>query len=214
MSRVALIVGGVAAAGSGAAALFLSAKKTVEKVKAAVAGVAPPVTPGTGATNSITIRITGYWPFQEGLTAKERKMEGGHNDRIGKPLTTAEQHLSDPVRYPHVSLSGDPNIFPYGQKMLVPWGDRTLVGRVVDTGSHFTGVGKVFRVVGAEPIDVCVDSSKTVVPKRVVEARVVVGDDLAHMTKRSKPLALEKAGVPQTSLGELDGLDLLGVEEA
>lgn len=138
----------------------------------------------------VDLRLTGYWPF----TARddEKKMEGGVFDRKmpsaykDKPdsqqykdhiLHTVEQHLADPISHPFVSLSGDDAIWPYGQKLLIPWTEgRTIVGRVVDTGSHFRGVTKVYRVAGKEPIDVCVDSSKTVVPK-IVQAQIVPQDN-------------------------------------
>lgn len=201
--RVALVVGGLSAIAAGVAALFV-AKRTTTTVKDAVSGASPAAPPG--ATNSVRLHLTGYWPFQEGLTAKERKMEGAPVDRKGRPLTTVEQHLADPANT-FVSLSGDPDIFPYGQKMLIPWGDKTVVGRVTDTGSHFHGLGKVFRVAGAEPIDVCVASSSTIIPKKTVDARVVVGD---HLDKASKTLALEKAGKSQSVVG--CGFDYLGAE--
>jgi hypothetical protein len=54
-------------------------------------------------------------------------------------------------------------------------GGKIITGRVVDTGSHFRGAGKIYRVAGAEPIDVCVASSKSEVPK-LVDAQIVAGD--------------------------------------
>lgn len=123
----------------------------------------------------VNVRLTGYWPFT--ARADEQRMEGGTKDRKGRPLYTLEQHLSDPDRYPYVSLSGDDAIWPYGQRLaLSPW--PRAVFRVVDTGSHFRGAGKIYRVAGYEPIDVCVDSSKTVVPK-LAEATIVKGDNFA-----------------------------------
>ena len=136
----------------------------------------------------VKLRLTGYWPFT--ARPEERQMEGGIFDRAmpkeyeDKPdspqyqahiLHTAEQHLSDPQKHPFVSLSGDDGIWPYGQEILIPWTNgETIHGRVVDTGSHFRGVGKVYRNPGYEPIDVCVNSSETKVPP-LVEAQIVGG---------------------------------------
>jgi hypothetical protein len=200
MKPIALIIGGVTVVGGSIASLFL-ARKTASQTKDAVEGVAPPAP--TGAMNTIKLHLTGYWPFQEGLTEKERKMEGAPVDRKGKPLYTVEDFFAS--KSDHVSLSGDPDVFPYGQKILIPWGDKTLTGRVTDTGGHFHGLGKVFRVVGAEPIDVCVLSSKTVIPQKTVDAQVVVGD---HLDKASAVAHLEKAG--KAVVGS--GLDLLGAD--
>jgi hypothetical protein len=202
--RIGLIVGGISTLGASLAAIFM-ARKSATATKDAVSGVSPAAAPGM--LNAVTLHLTGYWPFQAGLSATERKMEGAPVDRKGKPLHTVEDFLAG--KSDHVSLSGDPDIFPYGQKISIPWGDTTTItGRVTDTGGHFHGLGKVFRVAGAEPIDVCVLSSATVIPKKTVVASVIVGD---HLDKPSKALALDKAGKPQTvAVG--DGLDLLGAE--
>jgi hypothetical protein len=150
----------------------------------------------------VKLRLTGYWPF----TARpdERKMEGGIFDRkmpkgfADKPdskqyqahvLHTAEQHLADPIKHPFVSLSGDDAIWPYGQEIDIPWTDnKTLRGRVVDTGSHFRGAGKMYRTPGYEPIDVCVNSSQTKVPLHVT-AQIVGGSGL----KQPNLVAFNKA---------------------
>lgn len=92
-------------------------------------------------------------------------------------LHTVEDYLSGNAAF--VSLSGDDSIWPYGQAVRIPWTNgETIIGRVVDTGSHFRGIGKIFRAVGFEPIDVCVASSSTVVPTKV-EAQIVPGDNFA-----------------------------------
>jgi hypothetical protein len=128
-----------------------------------------------GAT--INLRLTGYWPYQEGLSAEERLMEGGTNDRRGRALITYEMWKSDPESYPYVSLAGDYTLWPDGQLIEIPWVDGTIVpGRVVDTGSHFYGAGKVYREPGYEPIDVCVDSSRTQIP-RLVTATIPEGNN-------------------------------------
>lgn len=154
----------------------------------------PPMEAGTGGY--VKVRTTGYWPF----TAKEseRKMEGGvfgaarwrekTDPRVINPakdpstgkrvkLVTVEMHRQDPVTFPYVSLSGDWDVWPWGQKVIIPWVDgKPIVGRVVDSGSHFHGIGKVFRAVGYEPLDVCVFSSSTKVPKKVT-AQIAPGDN-------------------------------------
>lgn len=127
------------------------------------------------------VHATGYWP--ETARADERKMEGKNVDRIGEPLHTVEDYQAG--RSDHASVSGDPDIFPYGQKIVVDWFDGTIVGRVTDTGSHFHGLKKVYRVVGEEPLDFDVHSSSTPVPKHGVVARIVPGDHWASKTKRS-----------------------------
>ncbi len=200
MSRLPRILLGTGIiAGVGTAMATLLAGKYATAVKKAVEGVLPAAAPGT--TNTVTVRLTGYWPFQAGLSPAERKMEGAPVDRKGGPLHTVEDFFAGDSD--HVSLSGDPSIFPYGQKMLIPWGNQTIVGRVTDTGSHFHGAGKVYRVVGAEPIDVCVASSATVIPAKTVDAKAVVGD---HLDKPGAQLALEKAGKPQVA--GLIGIDI------
>jgi hypothetical protein len=126
---------------------------------------------GTGS-NIVKLRLTGYWPFS--AREDEKKMEGGIHDRKGNPLHTVEDFLSG--KAPFVSLSGDDAVWPYGQLIKIPWvGGKIITGRVVDTGSHFRGAGKIYRVAGAEPIDVCVASSKSEVPK-LVDAQIVAGD--------------------------------------
>ncbi len=128
----------------------------------------------------LKVKLTGYWPFVGGLSEKERKMEGGHNDRKGRPLYTLEQHLSDPARYPYVAVAGDDSIWPYGQRIAFEeW--PNAVFRVVDTGRNFRGAGKVYRVFGHEPLDVCVNSAKTKLPKTAT-ARIVHGDNFAGGT--------------------------------
>lgn len=135
---------------------------------------------------TIKVRLTGYWPFQEGLSSEERMMEGGTNDTHGNRLYTLEDFQAGNA--PYVSVSGDPAAFPYGQRLEISaW--PGVVFRVVDTGNHFRGVpvfsdfesytkGKFYRVAGEEPLDICVASSRTVVPKSGVTATIVLGDDL------------------------------------
>jgi hypothetical protein len=135
---------------------------------------------------SFKVRATGYWPFT--ARSDERRMEGGVFDRMMPPgyknkpdsqqykdhlLHTLEDHLAG--KAPFVSVSGDPAIFPYGQRLTIDaW--PNAVFRVVDTGSHFMGATKIYRVMGTEPLDICVQSSSTVVPKLVI-ATIVPGDN-------------------------------------
>ena len=87
------------------------------------------------------VRCTGYWPF----TARpdEQRMEGGTKDRKGYPLHTLEDFQAG--RSDFVSVSGDYTIFPYGQRLeIAEW--PGVIFRVVDTGGHFYGPGKVYRL--------------------------------------------------------------------
>lgn len=174
-----LVGGGIA---SVAAAFFAVRKsgQTTDAIKAAVSSPPlAPMIPGAPANRpAVAIHATGYWPYVSGLSAADRKMEGGTTDRKGRPLHTLEQHLSDPTNHPYVSCAGDYEIWPDGQRVsLSPW--PTAVFRVVDTGGHFHGVNKVFRVTGEEPLDIAVDSSKTAVPKSGVIASIYPGDNFA-----------------------------------
>lgn len=176
-----LFGGGAVALGVGVFA-FRKASATTDGVAAALAGTDPPATaapaaPGTGGV--VAVHTTGYWPF----TARddEKKMEGGTKDRKGKPLYTLEMHLKDPASCPYVSVSGDDAVWPYGQRLSISaW--PNAIFRVVDTGGHFRGAGKVYRVLGEEPLDICVDSSKTPVPKSGVTAKIFPGDNFAKGT--------------------------------
>jgi len=164
-SRVAPILlagGGLAALG----AVYLASRRSAEVAAAAEQAVA--------AGGRIKVRLTGYWPFAA-KTEVERRMEGGAKDRKGKPLFTLEQHLAG--RAPYVSVAGDDAVWPYGQRILFnEWPNATF--RVVDTGGNFRGANKVYRVLGHEPLDICVDSSKTKLPKTTT-ARILAGDNFA-----------------------------------
>lgn len=203
MKRIPLMIGGGVVLGTSVAALLLS-RRTASQAKDAVQGVSPPAAPG--AANPIKVHLTHYYPWDV-RTDAERKMEGAPVDRKKNPLHTVEDYLAG--KSDHVSLAGDYTIFPYGQKMLIPWGDKTLVGRVTDTGGHFHGMGKVFRVMGAEPIDVCVLSRDNHPPKSTVDAQVVVGDTLDASGAVAK---LDKAGKPQVA--GLIGLDIFSTRSA
>lgn len=186
-SRVlpAVLIGGGAAVLTGLGTWWF-----IRKNNAAVAAVKQAVATG----GSFLVHTTGYWPYQEGLTAKERLMEGIPFDRKAPSICktnpndpscksheihTLEMHLRDPVAHPFVSVSGDDQVFPYGQRIgLSAW--PNAVFRVVDTGGHFRGVNKVYRVMGQEPLDIAVDSSKTFVPKTAVTAYIFTGDNFEH----------------------------------
>jgi hypothetical protein len=154
------------------------------------------------------------------MNVKERLMEGGVNDRLGKPLRTLEDFQAGKTEY--VSVSGDFKIFPYGQRIsLSNW--PGVVFRIVDTGCHFyddplklkcsvKGAQKVFRVVGREPLDVCVLSSATKVVA-LQDATIYPGDHFGAKVKSSpKAVAYQKIGKP-TAVGYC-GLDLLGADSA
>lgn len=113
------------------------------------------------------IAVTMYYKPFEGMTEKQSRMEGGANDARGKPLSSLEEYLDGKARY--VSLArdylagppgGDKRFGTYGTVVRIPEVER-MVGRdyiefrLVDTGGHFFGKGKVVKTKGAEPIDLC-----------------------------------------------------------
>lgn len=127
---------------------------------------------------TLAVRLTGYWPFQTGLSSSERLMEGGTKDRLGKPLYTLEAFQRGEV--PYVSVAGDYNAWPYGQRIEIDaW--PGVVFRIVDTGGHFAGPNKVYRDSAREPLDICVESSSSVVPPRA-SATIIEGDVLGKRT--------------------------------
>lgn len=135
--------------------------------------------------NIFPIRCTGYWPFS--ARPEERRMEGGPVDRKGHPLHTLEDYRAGKADF--VSVSGDYTIFPYGQRLTITeWPD--VIFRVVDTGSHFHGAGKVYRESGSEPFDICVASSKSPVDANTY-AVIVPGD---HWDKPAAVVAVERIG--------------------
>lgn len=150
---------GVAALGG----LYLLSRRTANSVGDQMA---------SGGT--VKVKLTGYWPFTPGLTPAQRLMEGGQNDRMGNPLHT----LEDWGQAPYVSVSGDPDIWPYGQRIeIANW--PGVIFRVVDTGSHFHGATKVFRVAGYEPLDICVAGPDTVIDPSLSSINIVAGDSFA-----------------------------------
>lgn len=91
-------------------------------------------------------RGTGYYPH-------DSKLEGGFQDRKGRPLHTLQDYLAG--RAPYVSVAMDKNAFPYGTKLRIPeleakYG-RPIEFRVVDTGGAFRGKG-------TSRIDICTEN--------------------------------------------------------
>lgn len=180
-----LLIGGGAAVSAAAWWGFKKSSDMEDDLSKAIGGE---TTLTSGAKYpTFNARLTGYWPFS--ARPDERTMEGGKFDRKmpegykNKPdspqykkhvLHTVEDYLAGKSDF--VSLSGDDQVWPYGQKVLIPWNGKMIVGRVVDTGSHFRGTTKVYRAMGSEPLDICVDSSATKVPK-LLTAQIVPGDN-------------------------------------
>ena len=117
------------------------------------AGPAPspaprPVDDFTPSGKTFVARGTGYFPDSSAI-------EGGFNDRIGKPLHTLQDFLAG--RAPYVSVAMDSTAFPYGTRLRIPeleqkYG-RQIDFRVVDTGGAFRGRG-------TGRIDVCVANAR------------------------------------------------------
>jgi hypothetical protein len=124
----------------------------------------------------VKVRLTEYFPFQTGLTDREKQREGGPTDRADKPLFTLDDYLEGNA--PYVSLAcdsagGAPGFVKefrtYGFRVWLPevsavankFVDKKVMlpimieFRLVDTGDDFTGKTKLVAVAGREPIDVC-----------------------------------------------------------
>jgi 3D (Asp-Asp-Asp) domain-containing protein len=106
------------------------------------------VWPGTKALSQNTVTSTSYYPANS-------RMEGGFNDKIGKPLRTLQSFLNGQAEY--VSVAMDKTI-AYGTKVCIPelnvhFG-KPIKFKVVDTGGAFYGKGKT-------RIDVCSANYKT-----------------------------------------------------
>jgi 3D (Asp-Asp-Asp) domain-containing protein len=112
-----------------------------------------PADEGTDATGdelssvrSFRARGTGYYPDSSAL-------EGGFNDRLGKPLRTLQDYLAGRADY--VSVAMDTRAFKYGTHLRIrqleaKYG-RAIDFRVVDTGGAFVGKG-------TSRIDICTKS--------------------------------------------------------
>jgi hypothetical protein len=124
----------------------------------------------------VKVRLTEYYPFQAGLSKKQKQIEGGVLDRMGKPLYSLEDYFEG--KAPYVSLACDLLGGPpgnvrefrkYGQEAYLPELSMDILSyldpefamvrmisfRLVDTGGNFYGDNKQVKVVGYEPIDVC-----------------------------------------------------------
>lgn len=167
--------------------------KDIEKQVEAKPVPLPPTPQSLALLPTIRGRLTGYWPFKTGLTPEERKMEGGVNDRMGRPLIALEQHLADPVKYPYVSVAGDDKIWPYGQRIQIDFWPNAVF-RVVDTGGNFRGINKVYRVVGAEPLDICQLSSEVKKPT-TAQVKIIPGDTLIHTIKKGTVPSVVTSGL-------------------
>lgn len=121
----------------------------------------------------INIRITTYHPFDV-RDVRERQMEGGTRDRKGYPILTLEEHLADADTFPYVSVAADYTKFKYGERVKIPSIERQfnrgIVFRIVDTGGHFFGDGKMVREPGYEPFDIAVKSRNTKIKEILTEA--------------------------------------------
>jgi hypothetical protein len=95
---------------------------------------------GPGSVKGLA-RGTGYYPANN-------KMEGGFNDKLGKPLHTLQDVLDG--KAPYVSIALDKKLYKngtikYGDTFRIPeleakYG-RKIVFRAVDTGGAFTNKG-------------------------------------------------------------------------
>ena len=205
----------------------IDAAQTPADVQAAVAAAVPEAPPDVTAAaaagdtdtvkasswyqGQIQLRLTGYWPWEAAQSgdAAEKNMEGGVNDRKGKPLHSVEDFFAGKSAY--VSLSGDDKAWPWGQRVDFVWSDgRKVIGRVVDTGRNFRGSTKVYRAAGNEPLDVAV-RSKSTHPPTFVTGTIVKGDTLektgAAVVDTSK-FQGQSVVVGRLSIG-LIGLDLM-----
>lgn len=179
---IALVGGGL-----GLGVLAYLGNRSANKVAAAIKT-------GVESGGAITLNLTGYWPHS--AKASEKRMEGGVNDRKGRPLHTVEDFFAG--KADHVSLSGDDAAWPYGQAVKIPWFDKAILGRVTDTGGSFRGANKKYRFLGREPIDVCVAYSTTPVPKGAIVAQIVPGDSY----ERGKAVAVSKFSGQSVAVGE------------
>lgn len=149
---------------------------------------------GDGTT--FNARLTGYWPKQAGLSAAERLMEGKDVNSRSGALYTLEDYQRGGA--PYVSVSGDDAIFPWGQLIHID-AYPGVPFRVVDTGGNFRGLKKVYRVFGREPLDICVDSSSTVLTRNVVVS-IVAGDDMRKASDRT-PATVNYGGFAGQDVG-------------
>ena len=172
-----LMIGGGLTASIAAFFAMRKSAQTTEAIKTATdpAPASPPEGPVVAPQPlpTASIHATGYWPYA--ARPEERTMEGGTygaavwrgaravDPTTGKRPVLYTLEMFQAGKAPYVSVSGDPEIWPFGQRLsLSSWPGVTF--RVVDTGGHFTGSNKVYRAIGEEPLDICVASRSTKVP--------------------------------------------------
>jgi len=94
---------------------------------------------------------TAYYPDPSPL-------EGGYEDRMGKPLCTLQDHLNGEA--PYVSVAMDLDAWKYGTRLCIPeleeYYGRPIEFRVVDTGGAFNKPG--VRWLGG--MDICVKTER------------------------------------------------------
>lgn len=189
IGSVVVIGGGAILTGLGVGLALRKSSQTVKTIETQVQAppiALPPSPVEVAKLPTFKARLTGYWPFKAGLSEAERKMEGGKNDRMGRPLMALEQHLQDPAKYPYVSVAGDDAVFPYGQRLTIDaW--PNAVFRVVDTGGNFRGVNKVYRIAGYEPLDICQLTSDVKKPTTAT-VKIIPGDTFTHTVKKGTVL--------------------------
>jgi hypothetical protein len=123
-----------------------------------------------------------------------RKIVAKLEEQIGTPYIWGSRNPSKGLDcsgavVPYFSISGDPEVWPFGQLVRVAWFDgRVIEGRVVDTGSHFKGSHKVYRAMGREPLDLDVASKSTKVLTNT-SAVIVRGD---HFDKAGRDIVAAK----------------------
>jgi len=91
------------------------------------------------------------------MSEKAKKMEGGPTDAAGKPLWSLEEYLEGSAEYVSLArdyLAGPPDndkrFAKYGTVVRIPeiegiMGWDYIEFRLVDTGGHFFGKGKVVK---------------------------------------------------------------------
>ena len=203
MKLLPLLVAG----GAGAAALLIgtrraraSSSRSPEQDGGYFAPPQPAPSPSSGpdprdtgsSGGRLTLKTTKYHP-NDAKTAAQKKMEGGiHGAAVWRGKKAVDPATGKrPVLYslddalagraPYCSLAGDPEVWPFGQRLEIDaW--PGVVFRVVDTGGNFKGANKKYHIPGTEPIDVCVDTKKTPVPT-TTGARIAAGDNFEGGTQ-------------------------------
>jgi hypothetical protein len=146
------------------------------------------VNDSSGSNPTFVANLTPYG-YISNATLNASAMEGGPKSADSKALISLEQHLADPSTYPYVSVSGDLiekinplGVWPYGQRLSID-AFPGAVFRVVDIGHHFANValpgwGKVYRVTGHEPLDICINAPGSTVFTNPATVTIYPGDVL------------------------------------